>query len=292
MNSSLNPLIDKSLFSIHRSFLTYLLRADNAHGIHSPFVFALYQHLTRADNPHEPAFLPIEQARKALLQSRQIIDVTDFGAGPRPVGLSTSQPADVPPNQTRTMPRRVADMARRSLKPPRYGRLLSRLAGRFAGGGTVLELGTSLGLTTAYLATQPQHSARPARLITFEGCPETARLARQQFERLNLTGIEVVVGNLDHTLTPALTGLDTVDLVFFDANHRFEPTVRYFEETISKIHNDSVFVLDDIHWSAEMERAWATVQAHHAVTISIDLFGVGLLFFRREQPKQHFILRF
>ncbi len=102
----------------------------------------------------------------------------------------------------------------------------------------------------------------------------------------------IVTGNIDQTLAAHVPALESIDLVFFDANHRYEPTLRYFETCLPKTHNDSLFVFDDIHWSAEMERAWAEIKAHPAVTVTIDLFWVGLVFFRREQPKQDFVLRF
>ncbi len=269
-----NSLIDKRIFTLHHSFLIHFLRAGDAHSIHSPFVFSLYQDVIQADNRAEVVFKAIELRRKALRQNNQQIAITDFGAGSRTTG-------------SRQATRLVADIARRSLKPARYGRLLYRLVRRFAAGGIVLELGTSLGLTTAYLST-----AQPAQLITFEGCPETTAIAQQQFDHLTLSHIQTVVGNIDETLASALTHLPRVDLAFFDANHRFEPTVRYFEQVLPKVHNDSVFIFDDIHWSAAMEQAWATIQAHPVVTISIDLFGIGLIFFRREQSKQQFVLRF
>jgi predicted O-methyltransferase YrrM len=288
INNAVKSLIDTILSIIH-----YQLSITGVHSIHSPFVFALYQEVIRPDYRADPVFKQIEAARKGLLSSSQRIQVTDFGAGPRLAGSRLAGPDSLPePNNHNTRTRSVADIARRSLKPARYGRLLHRLVRRFAAGGTVLELGTSFGLTTSYLAAETSGRTHPAWLVTFEGCPETAAIARQQFERLGLSNIEIVVGNLDETLGPTLSGLDTVDLVFLDANHRFEPTVRYFEELATKAHNDTVFVLDDIHWSDEMEQAWDTIQAHPAVTVSVDLFGVGLIFFRREQSKQHFVLRF
>ncbi|RYF62388.1 MAG: SAM-dependent methyltransferase, partial [Cytophagaceae bacterium] len=91
---------------------------------------------------------------------------------------------------------------------------------------------------------------------------------------------------------PQIASLNPVDFVFFDANHRYEPTVRYFEICLTNIHNDTVFVFDDIHWSDEMEQAWAYIKVHPSVSVTVDLFWVGLVFFRREQPKQDFILRF
>jgi len=154
----------------------------------------------------------------------------------------------------------------------------------------IVDLGTSLGLTTAYLAvaTKPYGG----QVLTFEGCPQTAAVARQNFKRLGLENVDIVVGNLDETLGPGIAALDPVDFVFFDANHRYEPTIRYFETCLTNSYNDTVFVFDDIHWSEEMEQAWDYIKAHPTVSVTVDLFWVGLVFLRTEQPKQDFVLRF
>ncbi len=209
-----------------------------------------------------------------MRRRRDRIAITDFGAGSK-----------VNASRERT----VGDIARNSQKPARFGRLLYRLA-RHVNASTVLDLGTSLGLTTAYLAEAAR--LNDGRVLTFEGCPETAAVARDNFCRLDLLNTTVVVGNIDETLPEQLAALKTVDFVFFDANHRYEPTVRYFETCLTKKHNDTVFVFDDIHWSDEMEQAWDYIKKHPAVSVTVDLFWVGLVFFRHEQPRQDFILRF
>ena len=117
-------------------------------------------------------------------------------------------------------------------------------------------------------------------------------MARRNFEQLSISNVDVVVGNIDETLIAQIADLATIDFVFFDANHRYEPTVRYFETCLKKKHNDTVFVFDDIHWSNEMEQAWAYIGRHPSVRVTIDLFWVGLVFFRHEQLKQDFVLRF
>lgn len=253
------------------AYLRFWLRSGNAHGLHSPFVFRLYTTVIRHDG-HFGAYDAVEAWRRELLRSTGRVTVCDFGAG------SHTGAGQV---------RRVADIARVAAKPPRLAQLLFRLVNHFQP-ATILELGTSLGLTTAYLAAA--HSRH--QVITFEGCPATATVARQTFAALKLNNIELREGNLDETLAPTLSALPrAVDFAFFDGNHRYEPTLRYFELCLAKAHEHSVFVLDDIHWSAEMERAWETIKAHPQVMLTVDLFYVGLVFFRRNQPKQHFSLR-
>ena len=254
-----------------RSYLRFWLRSGNAHGLHSPFVFGLYTMVIRHGG-HFAAYDAIEDRRQELVQRTDSITVSDFGAG------SHTGAGRV---------RRVADLARIAAKPPQLAQLLFRLVNYFQP-ATILELGTSLGLTTAYLAAA--HSQH--RVLTFEGCPATARVARETFASLKLRNIELVEGNLDETLASALAALPaSVDFVFFDGNHRYEPTLRYFELCVAKAHEQSIFVLDDIHWSAEMERAWKEIKAHPQVRLTVDLFHIGLVFFRTSQPKQHFSLR-
>ncbi len=253
------------------AYLRFRLRAGNAHGLHSPFVYSLYTTVI-CHNGSFAAFAPIEARRRALLKSPASLTVTDLGAG------SHTGAGRV---------RRVADIARAAAKPPRLAQLLFRLVNHFRP-AIVLELGTSLGLTTAYLAAADSRH----HVITFEGCPNVAAAARENFAALDLGNVEVVEGNLDATLAPALARLPgPADFVFFDGNHRREPTLRYFAQCLAHRTDESVFVFDDIHWSAGMEQAWAAIKAHPDVTVTVDLFYVGLVFFRKNQPKQHFTLR-
>ncbi|AUD02722.1 O-methyltransferase [Spirosoma pollinicola] len=256
------------------AYLRYLSRARDEHALHSPFLFSLYTQVIRAKTGSKELLAPIRAVRKELRRSHQLITIADYGAGSK-----------VNASRQRT----ISDIARNSQKTARFGRLLFRLIRRFEA-KNIVDMGTSLGMTTAYLGEATK--TYKGQVLTFEGCPETAAVARQNFSRLNLHNITVVVGNLDETLVPAITALPPVDLAFFDANHRYEPTVRYFETCLANIHNDTVFVFDDIHWSEEMEQAWAYIKQHTAVTLTVDLFWVGLVFFRKEQPKQDFVLRF
>lgn len=256
------------------AYLRYLSRARDEHSLHSPFLFSLYTNTIRTDNRREPAFKSIRQLRKELRQNTQLIDITDLGAGSK---VNTSRQ------------RTIRDIAKNSQKPARFGRLLYRLIRRTKA-YNVLDLGTSLGVTTAHLAEAAKETG--GRVTTFEGCPQTAAVARQNFDQLGIRNVTIVIGNLDETLVEQVKTLPPLDFVFFDANHRYEPTVRYFETCLTNIQNDTVFVFDDIHWSAEMEQAWQYIKAHPAVTVTVDLFWVGLVFFRQEQPRQDFILRF
>ena len=261
-------------FILIAAYFRYLSRARDEHSLHSPFLYALYTEVIKAKRGPKAVFAPIRALRKQLRRSKQQITITDLGAGSK-----------VNPSRQRTL----GDIARNSQKPARFGRLLLRLVQRFEA-KTVVDLGTSLGLTTAYMAEATKSYG--GHVTTFEGCAETAAVARQNFEQLGQKNVTIVVGNLDETLAPSLTPLGPVDFVFFDANHRYEPTVRYFETCLRHIHNDTVFVFDDIHWSDEMEQAWAYIRKHPSVTVTIDLFWVGLVFFRHEQPREDFILRF
>ncbi len=252
-------------------YFQFLFASKNEHSLHSPFVFELYTKIIQAKNQF-PSFLAIENLRKKLLKNRSIIEITDFGAGSRIY---------------KTNQREIRQITKSAEKNPKFGKLLFRLIQHFKP-STIFDLGTSLGITTIYESKAYESS----QIFTFEGCPATAKIARDNFEELDCKNIEIIVGNIDETLAQKLAQIKQLDFAFFDANHRFEPTVKYFEMCLKKANDESVFVFDDIHWSTEMHEAWQVIKNHPEVTISIDLFYVGLVFFRKNQPNQDFILRF
>ncbi len=253
------------------SYLGHLVKARTRHGVHSPFVYDLISNVLR---PHVgiPEFETIEALRQDLLDSEQVIRVNDLGAGSRVFDLPS---------------RRVADIARSALKPAAQAQLLFRLA-RYFQAKNVLELGTSFGITTLYLAL----GAEEGKVYTMEGCPQTMRIAQHHFDQLKQRNIVPVLGSFRNHLLETLHRMDTVDLVFIDGHHAKEPTLEYFELCMTKAHADSVLVFDDIHWSRGMEQAWQAVKSDPRVTVTIDLYNLGLVFLRSEQAKEHFTLRY
>lgn len=262
-------------FQLGKKYLRYYFTAANGkgHGIHSPFVFDLVVKVLN-DKTNYASYKEVELQRSLLLGDETIITVEDFGAGSTK-GL--------------TKQRVVRQIASTSLKPKKYAQLLYRLVNYFQP-LQILELGTSLGITTAYLA-----KAKPgATVTTMEGSASVAEIAQQQFHELQLNNINIVTGNFDETLQQLIDQTaQPFNFVFIDGNHRKEPTLRYFEQLLVKTNVDTVFVFDDIHWSKEMEEAWEVIKQHSTVTLTIDLFFIGLVFLRKEQKeKEHFVIRF
>ena len=130
------------------------------------------------------------------------------------------------------------------------------------------------------------------KVFTFEGCPETAKVAQQSFEKLNIKNTEITLGDFNTTLTQKLTELGTIDLAFIDGNHQEKPTIAYFKECLHYANNDTLFIFDDIHWSKGMENAWKQIKKHPKTTVTIDLFFVGIVFIKSELSKEHFTIRF
>lgn len=251
-------------------YLSFLIKSGNEHSIHSPFVFDLYTKSIKSKKQFY-IFAAIEKLRKELYLSKQEIIVSDFGAGSK-----------VHNSNKRT----IAGIAKTAEKSPRFAQLIFCLI-EYLKPKVIIDLGTSLGLTTIYEGL----ANKEANVYTFEGCPETSRIARENFKKLKVQNIELIEGNIDLTLENQLKQLSKIDFVFFDANHRYEPTIRYFNLCLTKTHEDTCFVFDDIHWSDEMDKAWQEIIKDDRVTVSIDLFYLGIVFFRKKQPKEHFILR-
>ncbi len=263
-----------SHWQIAKKYAGYYLRAANAHGhgTHSPFVFDFIVHVLNSKEKHSSFFL-IERYRKRLLKGDRKLLIEDFGAG--------SAVAD-------SNERKISEIARSSLKRKKYATLLFRIA-RYYQCKQIVELGTSLGTTTAYLAL----SSPDAKVTTLEGAGKVADIAEDFFDHTDLDNIRLVRGSFSDTLPGVLKELPRVDLVFVDGNHQEEPTVDYFDAFLEKSHPDTIFIFDDIHWSEGMEKAWERIKDHQSVTLTIDLFFIGIVFLRKEfLVKQHFVVRF
>ncbi|MEQ1677662.1 MAG: class I SAM-dependent methyltransferase, partial [Chitinophagaceae bacterium] len=206
--------------------------------------------------------------------------IEDLGAG------SSISKTNLPAGQAGQ--RTIASIAKNAAKPKKFGQLLFRMVKQYQP-QTILELGTSLGITTSYLSL-----AKPdAQLITMEGASEVAATASKNFYNLKLQNCTITEGNFDQKLSSVISHLSSIDLSFIDGNHRQAPTERYFLELLPKMHNDSILIFDDIHWSREMEQAWETIKNHPSVRCTVDLFFIGIVFFRQEfREKQDFSIRF
>ena len=240
--------------------------------MHSPFVFQFILHVLNNQSGYLPS-TEIEALREGLKKDKRLLTIEDLGAGSR---------------VSATKQRSVQQLAQAALKPPKYAQLLYRLAKHY-NPKTIVELGTSLGVTTSYLATaNPQ-----ATITTIEGSKAVAEVAAQNFAKLNLKNIQLLQGNFDDVLPSVIDQHSSIDLAYIDGNHRYQPTVNYFHQFLPKLHNHSILVFDDIHWSAEMEQAWEEIKQHPSVQCSVDIFFLGFVFFRSEfKVKQHFSIRF
>jgi predicted O-methyltransferase YrrM len=257
------------LFHI-KSYLKFLWNSKNEHAVHSPFVFNL---LTKCfyDKKTKPEYAVLKEYRNSLLKNKNTIEVTDFGAGSRVFKSNT---------------RAINEIAKNAGISPKRAELLFRITNYFQP-SSVLEIGTSLGLATSALAT----GNSKASLTTLEGCPETAKQAQLQFQKFNCNNVELIVSEFSSYLKNNQLSTTNYQLIYFDGNHSKKATLEYFELLLPTITNETVWIFDDIHWSKEMEETWEIIKNHPKVTVSIDTFQWGLIFFRYEQPKQHFVIR-
>ena len=276
-----------SKWQVAAKYFKYYLTSSSGrgHGIHSPFVFDLIIKVLN-DKKHYPAYDEVEGLRQQLLTDKTVLNIEDYGAGS---------------SAAKTNRRTVASIAQSAAKTKKFAQLFFRMVKMYQP-KTILELGTSLGITTYYLSL-----AKPdSNIITMEGAKEVANIAGINFKSLGLQNISIIEGNFDNTLSSVIEALSanekfateghagsTIDFAFIDGNHRREPTEKYFQQLLPKTNNDSILVFDDIHWSREMEQAWETIKKHPSVRCTIDIFFIGIIFFRQEfREKQHFSIRF
>ncbi|MDL5045710.1 class I SAM-dependent methyltransferase [Oscillatoria amoena NRMC-F 0135] len=257
-----------SAFFKIKTYLNYWLDAVDDHSLHAPFLFDFYTNTIRRETGE---LISVENLRKQLLKDDRVIHVTDFGKGSK---------------HSNEAQRKICDIAQTSLSQPKYSALYNRIT-QLRNPKTIVELGASFGINTLYLAQDPN-----TRVYTFEGSDRIADIAELSFEFAAAKNIELIRGNLDSTLYATLSRIPKIDLAFMDANHRLEPTLRYFELLLSKSHHKSLFIVDDIHDSPEMEQAWKAMRKHPLIYVSVDLFRCGILFLDPSLNKQHVVLRF
>lgn len=252
------------------AWLRYWLDAVNEHSLQAPFVYELYQQVIKPCNGDLAA---AEALRQRLLTSDEQLEIRELGAGSC---ISNGNN------------RKISSIARHSLTPSNFSCLLYRLA-LYTKASNMLELGTSLGINTLYLAS----AAPNGNIHTIEGCPNTSRLAAKHFRDMAAGYINLHTGNIDNLLPDLLQQqLSSVDLAYLDANHTKEATLRYFEWLQPCLHHESVVVIDDIHWSEGMQEAWLNLCQHPSVSLSLDLYEAGLLFFRPGIQKQHYVVAY
>ena len=283
------------------SWLKHQLTARNTggHGVHSPYLFE-WVRMVMSDKNTYYIWDEIEEIRQEMLKDTRELEFVDYGSGgPLPTSPSKGRSANI---------RRVCDMAKGSLARRKEAQLLARLVGWLgrplltapSRGGigdeasedrkglTIVELGTSLGVTTAYLAAMDSRN----KVVTYEGCPAVAEVARANWEKLGLSNIACVVGEITvDSLQLAVDRLSGIDVAFIDANHTCEATLTYFNALASRVHEKSVVVVDDIHYNEDMEKAWKAICADERVTTTMDLYRMGLVFFDKHYWRKHYKMR-
>lgn len=254
-----------------KDYASYKLKSSKLINIHSPFIYELASKVIYESGEYY-SYHHIENIRKKWLSDNTAISVDDFGAGSK-----IFKEGD----------REVRDICRHSVKPKKYGQLLFRLINFFQP-KYVLELGTSLGLTTTYMAS----AARNSKVISIEGDRNTYLLAKKTVKLAKVRNVELVNAKFQDALPELIDGCKQLDFVFIDGHHNKEATLAYFELCLKKSHSETIFVFDDINWSDEMKEAWEEIKANSSITVTIDLYTMGIAFLKEGIEKQHHVLNF
>ncbi len=252
-------------------YLKWRAGAKSIYGIHSTFVYNLAERLRR--KKVSSRCRRYDEYVKHLKKSKTVIETVDFGAGAQNGAY-------------KTVMTEVGKLVRKRTHGFKQLHLLFRISDYFKP-KTILEFGTAAGVSAVYLKKPVPN----ARMITMEGCASLANRAEKTFKDLHLHNVEIEVGNFDVILPDVLKGFETIDLIYFDGNHRKEPTLQYFEQCLPYAGEESVFIFDDIYWSDGMSAAWETIKNDPRVTLTVDLFWFGLVFFKKNRVKQNIRLK-
>lgn len=244
---------------IAKDYLHFRVEALSRFSIHSPFLFELVNDVFR-DKRDYYAFSDIEKIRQSLLADARTIEENHRG------------------EQSKVLPqhrRCVSDIARVTALPQNYGKLLFRLVNHLRP-GNFFEMGTGLGISTLYLAS----AESSAPFITLEGSQALSEIAREQFLKLQLNNIRLMEGDFNETLPKAMRELGKIHFVFIDGDHRKDSVIKYIRQLLPYLAENATIVIDDIYWSAEMKEAWKECAQLPQATLTVDLFRMGILFFR------------
>ena len=252
-------------------FLKYRLKAKTRHGVHSPFAYRLVEQVIY-DFQAKKIYADIEKLRSELVRDMRSIPITDLGVGSV---LNKSKQ------------KKVSTLAKNILKPTKLDQLIHRLVAD-VNPGNIIELGTCLGITTAYLAK----AAPNARVISIEECPETVAIALENLEKLHIQNTEICVGNFDELLPDIIKNIPELDLILINGSHTKEAILNYFQWCLPKLSERSIMIFDHIHRSKEMNEAWEYIKGQPKVSVTIDLFQIGLVFVKKGQAKEDFVIRF
>jgi predicted O-methyltransferase YrrM len=251
-----------------KAYIYFLFTSKNQHGIHSPFVYQLITKCFYNTTPY-PAYAQWKSVKNAYLKSHKTFIMNDEGAGSRVF---------------KNHKRKVASVAKNAGTTYKRAKLLYRLS-KYLKVKSALELGTSLGLGSIALGLNEE-----LKLTTVEACKTTSELASDSAASLGLNNIKFVNAKFEDYLNQ-ISNSTQFDLIFVDGNHQKQATLDYFNSLLKHVHNDSIIIFDDIHWSRGMQEAWEEIKQHEQVKVSIDSFFWGMIFFRKEQVKEHFKIR-
>jgi predicted O-methyltransferase YrrM len=258
-----------------KDYLRYVFNSHNRHGVHSPFVYELNEHVFN----QKPGVAEMQKvnAYRSFLKSNSIkLIIDDLGSGS---------------HEIKTSERVVNNIYKTASTNSRMGEILYRLI-KYYRFRNILEIGTCLGVGTAYMQSAIKDTS-DARITTIEGSHSLVEFTKSNFNNyFNDSKVDFLEGNFDILLPQILPLLPPIDLALVDGNHTYKATLNYFNLLVGKTHNDSVIIFDDIYWSEEMKNAWIEIKQYPGVTCSVDLFRWGMVFFRKEMRKEHFTLRF
>lgn len=253
-------------------YFNYKLTGFTEHDLHSPFIYNFYTELIINSYTFDD-FERLKKLRKGLLYDQQSITIKDLGAGSKK--MSTTE-------------RKISNIVRHGISQQKQAEFIYRLINKFKP-QNIIELGTSIGLTSLYLSL----ASAKSNVYTLEGCPALLQFSNDLFKKQKISNIKMIPGNFNDTFSDLLSTLPTADFIYIDGNHAYEPTIHYFKLALAKKNASTIMMFDDIYWSDDMEKAWKEIYSNPEVTLSMDFFHFGIVFFRTEQKnKEHVVLKF
>ncbi len=248
---SINLLFEK--LKIIGRFLRFWNGAKSIDSVDSPLVYQLCLDIQSAHDA-KTQFKKIEDKRAQLLMDNTLINVQSLGSQSK---------------VNRSEIRSIRQIALSSVSPRNKCELLYGLV-KTTKAKTVLELGTSLAISTAYVAAVD-------RVDYIKSVEDSSKIHSYNENLAHNSKINMIQSDFQSYIENELNNKAKYDCIVLDGRHDEIATISYVNQLINLLNPNGIIIVDDIYWSNGLMNAWKTLRNDYRYNLKIDLFYYGVL---------------
>ncbi|MDD2435944.1 MAG: SAM-dependent methyltransferase [Massilibacteroides sp.] len=170
---------------------------------------------------------------------------------------------------------------------PKYGALLMRIS-NYLKPQNLLLIGSDLSFSALYSSSY----ASTTRCVVLEEKTEIAAFSRSVIEKHRAKNILLKEGVYQKTVSEVLEHTDKLDFVYFGYPNDSALDIPVFECILPHLHEHSVLILRGIRKTKDRKEFWNRLCARPEVSVTIDVYELGIAFFNHKIHKKNYIVSF